>query len=98
MIDENGANQVVTVLRNCSKQLRWAYNDLSQAEAPVGPLTKIDGVATALDGLAGDLEVVFRTTREEVAKANKTVGRLRNKVAEVKAQSEAQGSRGIDRI
>jgi hypothetical protein len=91
MIKDQDVERVVTVMRNCAKQLRWAHADLSRVEAPVDPLAKIDGVAKALEGLAEDVEA-------ELTQAGRTVAGLTAQVSKLRNENNALSSRGIQRL
>lgn len=91
LIKDQDVNRVTTVMRNCSKQLRWAHADLSRVDVPVDSLTKIDGVAKALDGLAKDVE-------EALLQAGRTVAGLSTQVKKLQHENAALSSRGIQRL
>lgn len=73
MEHEKETKRVVTVMRNCSEQLRKAYNSLSELNVPPEPLMKIDGVAQALHVLSEQVEAVL-------LQSHRTIGGLEHQV------------------
>lgn len=76
MVENQSADRVVTILKNCSSQLRKAHTDLSDSNAPIGSLVKISGVADALDALAPQIATLI----EDAQKARRTAGGLTEQV------------------
>jgi hypothetical protein len=80
LTEAQNADRVITIMRNCSGQLRRAHADLGKINAPIDSLTKISGVADALDALAQQVSYVV----EEAEKARRTAGGLTAEVHQLR--------------
>jgi hypothetical protein len=72
MTEKHNSDHVVRIMQNCSGQLRKAHADLHRNSAPIDPLTKISGVADALDTLVGQIVALV----DEAEHARRTAGGL----------------------
>lgn len=94
MTEGTDADRVLTVLKNCSTQLRRAHSDLSRTTAPIDSLTKISGVADALDAITVQVAVVLK----EVEQNHRTIGGLSNQVNRLRHENSALSGRTVERI
>ena len=94
MNEDPSVERVVTVLSNCSSQLRRAHSDLSQTTASVDALTKISGVADALDTLSSHVSQVLLDAQQ----ARRTAGGLTTEVSRLRSMNRALSSRAIEHL